>query len=90
MGVEEGEEIQTKDLDNLFNEIIAENFPNLEKERIIKVQEAYSTPNHQNQKRNAPPAPTYHKQNTQHSEQRKNTESYNSEDKSHVKANPLE
>jgi hypothetical protein len=32
MGVEEGEEIQTKGIDNLFNRIIAENFPNLEKE----------------------------------------------------------
>jgi hypothetical protein len=32
MGVEEEEEIQTKGTDNLFNRIIAENFPNLEKE----------------------------------------------------------
>jgi hypothetical protein len=31
MGVE-GEKIQTKDIDNLFNRIIAENFPNLKKE----------------------------------------------------------
>jgi hypothetical protein len=29
MGVEEGEEIQTKGIDNLFNRIIAENLPNL-------------------------------------------------------------
>jgi hypothetical protein len=29
MGVEEGEEIQIKGIDNLFNIIIAENFPNL-------------------------------------------------------------
>jgi hypothetical protein len=29
MGVEEWDEIQTKDTDNLFNRIIAENFPNL-------------------------------------------------------------
>jgi hypothetical protein len=35
----EGEEIQTKG--TLFNRIIAENFPNLEKERITQVQEAY-------------------------------------------------
>jgi hypothetical protein len=33
MGVDEGEEIQTKGIDNLFNKIIAENFPKLEKER---------------------------------------------------------
>jgi uncharacterized coiled-coil protein SlyX len=31
MGIEEGEEIQTKGIDNLFNRIIAENFPNLKK-----------------------------------------------------------
>jgi hypothetical protein len=32
MSVEEGEEIQTKGIDNLFKRIIAENFPNLKKE----------------------------------------------------------
>jgi hypothetical protein len=37
MGVEKGEEIQTKGNDNLFNRIIAENFPKLEKERIIQI-----------------------------------------------------
>jgi hypothetical protein len=31
MGVEEGEKTQTNDIDNLFNRIIAENIPNLEK-----------------------------------------------------------
>jgi hypothetical protein len=31
MGVEEGKEIQTKGIENVFNRIIAENFPNLEK-----------------------------------------------------------
>jgi hypothetical protein len=30
----------------LFNRIIAENFPNLEKGRITQVQEVYRTPNH--------------------------------------------
>jgi hypothetical protein len=54
MGIEEGEEIQTKATDNLFNRIIAENFPNLKKERVTQVQEAYRTPNHQNQKINTP------------------------------------
>jgi hypothetical protein len=53
MGVE-GEEIQTKYTDNLFNRIIAENFLNLNKERVIQVQEAYRTSNHQDQKRNTP------------------------------------
>jgi hypothetical protein len=33
----EGEEIQTNCTDNLFNNTIAENFPNLEKERDIQV-----------------------------------------------------
>jgi hypothetical protein len=32
MGVEEGEEIQTKGISNLFNRIIAEKFPNLKKD----------------------------------------------------------
>jgi hypothetical protein len=31
MGIEEGEEIQPKGIGNLFNKIIAENFPNLER-----------------------------------------------------------
>jgi hypothetical protein len=47
MGVE-GEEILAKGIDNLFNRMIAENFPNLEKERVIKVQKTYRIPNHQN------------------------------------------
>jgi hypothetical protein len=50
MGVEE-EEIQTKVTDNILNRIIAENFSNLEKESH-PLQEAYRTPNHQDQKRN--------------------------------------
>jgi hypothetical protein len=54
MGVEEGEVIQTKGIDNLFNKIIAENFPNLVKERVNQVQEAYRTPNTQEQKGNTP------------------------------------
>jgi hypothetical protein len=37
MGIEEGEEIQIKSIDNLFDKIIAESFPNLEKERVIQV-----------------------------------------------------
>jgi hypothetical protein len=31
-GVEEGTKIETKGIENLFNEIIAENFPNIGKE----------------------------------------------------------
>jgi hypothetical protein len=54
MGVEEVEEIQTKGQNNLFNRIKAENFPNFEKESVTQVQEAYRTPNRQDQKRNTP------------------------------------
>jgi archaeosine-15-forming tRNA-guanine transglycosylase len=31
MGIEEGEEVQAKGIHNIFNKIITENFPNLEK-----------------------------------------------------------
>jgi hypothetical protein len=31
MGIEEGEEMQAKGIHNIFNKIITENFPNLEK-----------------------------------------------------------
>jgi hypothetical protein len=53
VGVEEGEGMQTKGIDNLFNRII-EYFHNLEKERGDQVQKAYRTPNQQDQKRNTP------------------------------------
>jgi hypothetical protein len=51
MGIEEGEEIQTKGIDNLFNNIVSENFPNVEKERDIQVQEVYRMPNQQNRQK---------------------------------------
>jgi hypothetical protein len=54
MGIEEEQEIQTKGIDNQFNKIITENFPSLEKDKNIQVQEAYRTSNHQDQKRNTP------------------------------------
>jgi hypothetical protein len=40
--------VQVKDIENIFNKIIAENFPNLEKEMVILVQEAFRTANRQN------------------------------------------
>jgi hypothetical protein len=79
MGVK-GEEIQTKSIDNLFNRIIAESFPNLERKRVTQVQETCRTPNHQCQKRNTQ---TYHNQNTQYTEQRRNSESCKREKTSH-------
>jgi hypothetical protein len=53
MGIE-GELIQTKGMDNLFNNTRAGNFPNLEKGRDIQIQESYRTPNCQDKKRNTP------------------------------------
>ena len=44
VGIEEVEEAQLKGTENIFNEIIEENFPNLEKYMSMKVQEAYQTP----------------------------------------------
>jgi Mg2+ and Co2+ transporter CorA len=45
MAIEEGEEEQAKGIRNIFNKIITENFPNLEKTMPIQVQEASKTPN---------------------------------------------
>jgi hypothetical protein len=39
MGIDEGEEVQANGIRNIFNNIIAEHFPNLEKEIPIQVQE---------------------------------------------------
>jgi uncharacterized coiled-coil protein SlyX len=88
MGIEEGEEIQTKGIDNLFNRIIAENFPNIRKERVTQVQEAYRTPNHQDQKRNTPRHIIIKTLSTQN--RKRILKAAKEKDKSHIKANPLE
>ena len=54
IGIEEGEDLQLKGPENIFNKIIEENFPNLKKELPIKVLEAYRTPNKLDQKRKSP------------------------------------
>jgi hypothetical protein len=54
MGIEEGEEVQAKGICNIFNKIITENFPNLEKTMAIQVQEASRTPNSLDQNRTTP------------------------------------
>jgi hypothetical protein len=54
MGIEEGEEVQAKGMCNIFNKIITENFPNLEKTMPIQVQEASRTPNRLDQNRTTP------------------------------------
>jgi hypothetical protein len=40
MGIEEREKVQAKGIHNIFNKIITENFPKLEKAMPIQVQEA--------------------------------------------------
>jgi hypothetical protein len=52
LGVDENEDFQLKEPANIFNKIIEENFPNLKKEMPMNIQEAYRTPNRQDQKRN--------------------------------------
>jgi hypothetical protein len=54
MDIEEGEEVQTKGMCNIFNKIITENFPNLEKTMPVQVQEASRTPNTPDQNRTTP------------------------------------
>jgi hypothetical protein len=51
-GIEESEDSQIKGPVNIFNKIIKENFPNLNKEMPMNIQEAYRTPNRLDQKRN--------------------------------------
>jgi carbohydrate-binding DOMON domain-containing protein len=54
MGLEEGEEVQAKGMHNMFNKIITENFPDLEKSIPIQMQEASRTPNRPDQNRSTP------------------------------------
>jgi hypothetical protein len=54
MGIEEGEQVQAKGMHNIFNNIITENFPNLEKTMPIEVQEDSRTPNRSDQNRTTP------------------------------------
>jgi hypothetical protein len=54
MGNEEGEKVQVKGMCNMFNKIITENFPNLEKSMPIQVQETSRTPNRPDQNRTTP------------------------------------
>jgi hypothetical protein len=53
MDIEE-EELQAKGIHNIFNKIITENFPNLEKTMPIQMQEASRTPNRLHQNRTTP------------------------------------
>jgi hypothetical protein len=49
MGIEEEEEVQAKGMHNIFNKIMTENFPNLEKIMPIQVQKASRTLNRPDQ-----------------------------------------
>jgi hypothetical protein len=49
--VEEGEETQIRSKEDIFNKMIDEKFSSLKKEVLIKLQEAYRTPNRLSQKR---------------------------------------
>jgi hypothetical protein len=53
MGIEE-KEVQAKGICNIFNIMIAENFPNLEREMPRHVQEASKTPNKHDQNITSP------------------------------------
>jgi hypothetical protein len=54
MGIEEREEVQANGIFNMFNKIITENLPNLEKTMPIQVQKASRTPNRPDQNRTTP------------------------------------
>jgi hypothetical protein len=54
MHFEKGEEVQAREICNIFNKIITENFPNLKKDLPIQVQESSRTPNRLDQNRNSP------------------------------------
>jgi hypothetical protein len=51
IGIEEGEGVQAKGMHNIFNKIITENFPNLDKSMSIQMQEASRTTNRLDQNR---------------------------------------
>jgi hypothetical protein len=54
MGIKEREEMQAKGIGNIIHKIIAENFPNLEKEMPIQVKEVSRTPNRHDQNGTSP------------------------------------
>jgi hypothetical protein len=54
MGIEEGEEVKAKGIRNIFNNIITENFQNLEEVLPIQVQDASRTPYKLEQNRTSP------------------------------------
>jgi hypothetical protein len=53
IGIDENEDFQLKGPVSIFNKIIQENFPNLNKEMPMNIKEAYRAPNILDQKRNS-------------------------------------
>jgi hypothetical protein len=53
IGIDENEDFQLKNPVNISNKIIEENFPNLKREMLMTIQEAYRTTNRLDQKRNS-------------------------------------
>ena len=51
IGIEEGREVETNGINNIFKEVVSENFPNIEKEINTQIQETYRTPPRQDQRR---------------------------------------
>ena len=54
IGIEEGIEAETKGINNLFRKVILENDLNIEKEVDTRVQEIYTNPNRQDQRKGSP------------------------------------
>jgi hypothetical protein len=54
MGTEERKEVQPKGINNVFNKIIVQKFPSLEKKWVIQVLETFRTSNRPDQKRSSP------------------------------------
>jgi hypothetical protein len=53
IGIDKKEDFQLKGPVNIFNKIIEENFPYLNKEMLMNIQEAYRTPDSLDQQRNS-------------------------------------
>jgi hypothetical protein len=53
IGIEESDDSNLKGPVNIFNKIVEENLLNLKKEMLINTQEAYTTPNRLDHKRNS-------------------------------------
>ena len=51
IGIDKSEDFQLKGPVNIFNKIVEENFPSLEKEMLMNIQEAFRTPNRLDQNR---------------------------------------